>query len=259
LPQFRHLCQVLVCASLATGLANANTESSISSLPSIPAPMQPEMTEVAKPSYLEQLLNFSLFRFLTPSFAPVAGAFPETAELTLEPEPDLFPGCFVEPLEKLEDSEALAFENQTHGGLGAIDLDGLTPTTQLALARFQRMVTAAGGQISITSAYRPAAYQDHLRDVWETWMGDLRYNRDPLCQELRAQVKAEFDHHQLLERQRPVVASDHTRGLSFDASVLLPRARKGKRRRISVDYLARQAGVLRPDIRRDPVHFKLVM
>src|SRR5207237_412816 len=112
------------------------------------------------------------------------------------------------------------------GALGAVDLDGLTPDTALALARFQRMVTSVGGAISVTSAYRPASYQEHLRDVWDKWMVELRYNRDPLCQDLRAEVETEFRHHTLLESQRPVASSDHTRGLSFDAAVRLPSARK---------------------------------
>ena len=47
--------------------------------------------------------------------------------------------------------------------------------------------------------------------------------------------------------------SDHTRGMAFDAAVMIPRL---KRRR--VDYPARLAGLMRPDFRRDPVHFKLV-
>jgi D-alanyl-D-alanine dipeptidase len=158
----------------------------------------------------------------------------------------------------MEDSQALAFENRV-GVLGAVDLDGLTPSTAMALARFQRLVTAAGGAIAVTSAYRPATYQEHLRNVWEKWMGELRFNRDPLCQELRWQVEDEFRRHALLESQRPVVDSDHTRGLSFDAAVRLPGRKKGRRGRVSVDLLARRAGVLRPDIRRDPVHFKLMM
>jgi hypothetical protein len=55
--------------------------------------------------------------------------------------------------------------------------------------------------------------------------------------------------------QIPVTDSDHTRGMAFDAAVMIPRLKK---RRVSVDYLARLAGLMRPDFRRDPVHFKLV-
>jgi D-alanyl-D-alanine dipeptidase len=162
-------------------------------------------------------------------------------------------GCPVEALQAVEDAEALQFE-QHSGGFGAVNIDGLTASTSLALARFQRAVVNAGGAIAITSAYRPAAYQEHLRNVWEKWMVELRYNTDPLCQGLRAEVRDEFSRHSLLESQRPVVMSDHTRGLSFDAAVQLPRLKKS---RLTVDLLASRAGVRRPDIARDPVHFRL--
>jgi hypothetical protein len=63
--------------------------------------------------------------------------------------------------------------------------------------------------------------------------------------------------------QMPVTDSDHTRGLAFDAAVMMPRPvhTTAKKRRVSVslDRLALQAGLRRPDIRRDPVHFKLVV
>jgi hypothetical protein len=257
LPQFRHLCQIIACATLATPFATAHTGQSTTpatELPALPPPIRADIAEVEAPSYVDQLWSLPIFRFFTPSFA--------TTPEYLTPEPDAVammesvPGCTVEPLAEIEDSEALALENRT-GALGAVDIDGLTPSTQLALARFQRIVTSAGGAIAITSAYRPAAYQEHLRSVWEKWMFDLRSNTDPLCQDLRAQVGEEFREHSLLESQRPVVLSDHTRGLSFDAAVRLPRLRKG--RRVSVDLLARRAGILRPARASDPVHFRLAM
>jgi hypothetical protein len=256
LPPFRHLCQIFVCATLATPFATAHSGSSNNptELPALPAPIRAEIAEVQTPSYMDQLWSLPIFRFFTPSFVTLpALVAPEADELALM---ESVPGCMVEPLAEIEDPAALTFEDRTNA-LGAVDIDGLTPSTQVALARFQRMVTSVGGAIAVTSAYRPATYQDHLRDVWEKWMIELRYNTDPLCQDLRAQVGDEFRHHTLLESQPPVAVSDHTRGLSFDASVRLPRRKRGKR--VSVDMLARRAGILRPAIARDPVHFKLAM
>jgi hypothetical protein len=92
-------------------------------------------------------------------------------------------------------------------------------------------------------------------------MRELRFNLQPGCAELRAQVQEEFTRHSLLPSQMPVTDSDHTKGLAFDASVMLPRPVRTRKRRVvgvSLDYLARLAGLCRPDIRRDPVHFKLV-
>ena len=62
-----------------------------------------------------------------------------------------------------------------------------------------------------------------------------------------------------METQVPVSSSDHTRGLAFDAAVVLPRIARLQRRRVSLDRLAVLAGLMRPDIHRDPVHFKLVI
>ena len=62
-----------------------------------------------------------------------------------------------------------------------IDLTGLTPATSRALTRFQRVVGSAGGDLWLTSAYRPPAYQEHLQSVWDKW-AELRDNQQPGCQ-----------------------------------------------------------------------------
>jgi hypothetical protein len=88
---------------------------------------------------------------------------------------------------------------------------------------------------------------------------ELRNRHDPGCQALRAQVEAEFKGHNLIESQKPVTSSDHTRGLAFDAIVLMPAASPKVKHPLNLDRLAQLAGVMRPDIARDPVHFKLVV
>jgi hypothetical protein len=50
-----------------------------------------------------------------------------------------------------------------------------------------------------------------------------------------------------------VTDSGHARGMAFDAAVMIPRLKK---RRVSVDYLARLAGLMRPDFRRDSGAFQ---
>lgn len=109
----------------------------------------------------------------------------------------------------------------------------------------------------LKSAYRPAAYQKHLQNVWHKWMDELKNNSEPACQILRVEVQEEFLRHRLIETQHPVAVSDHTRGLAFDATVQLPAAKKAGRR-LSLDGLARMAGLLRPAIASDPVHFKFL-
>lgn len=164
--------------------------------------------------------------------------------------------CSVAPLPEIEDPEAVAFENGT-GPQGALDVDGLMPAMAKALVRFQQLVNSVGGTFELKSAYRPPAYQAHLQAVWFKWMIELRKNREPGCQPLRAEVGEEFARHRLMETQKPVTSSDHTRGLAFDAAVFMPQAARLKRRRVSLDRLALLAGIERPDIRHDPVHFKL--
>lgn len=135
---------------------------------------------------------------------------------------------------------------------------GLVPAMARALAKFQHLVASAGGTFSLKSAYRPATYQAHLQQVWYKWM-ELRNDHDPGCQALRAQVQAEFEGHHLIETQKPVNISDHTRGLAFDATVEMPHGSRETRRAVNLDRLAMMAGIVRPDIRRDPVHYKLVI
>lgn len=173
------------------------------------------------------------------------------------PQPNLtaspFPNCSVEPLPEILDEEALQFETQDGPNTG-----GLLPAMAEALQKFRKLVASAGGTFDLKSAYRPLAYQEHLRDVWFKWMRELRFNRQPGCQELRAQVADEFTRHKLMPTQMPVTDSDHTRGMAIDVAVMLPRPARNKKRRVSLDHLALLAGLRRPDFRRDPVHFKLV-
>jgi hypothetical protein len=162
--------------------------------------------------------------------------------------PAATPACSVGPIPPLDDAEGRSFEAAS-GTAAEVNLSGLTPATHVALARFQRSIASLGGKVEVTSAYRPPAYQAHLQVVWDKWM-QLRGHMEPGCAEVRAQVEDEFKRHQLLASQRPVPFSDHTRGIGFDAAVLL---RSGR-----VDRLALRAGVRRPDIVHDPVHYRLL-
>lgn len=166
------------------------------------------------------------------------------------------PGCAVTPLEAIEAPSAKELEASDSPG-GAIDTKDMIPAAAHALDLFQSKVSSAGGSLVLHSAYRPEAYQRHLQDVWYKWMG-LKSNSAPACQGLRTAVQAEFLHHHLLESQHPVAVSDHTRGLAFDATVDLPKNAKIGRRKATLDLLARLAGLIRPAIVADPVHFKFL-
>lgn len=236
-----NLLRILVFASFAVQAVKAHSHEN-TSLPLL----EPPATTV---SWIDQIWSLPVFRL----FAPAIDRLPELHPVTsIEP-----PGCLVQPLPPISDTNSLEFEANAGSPL-VVNLEGLTRPTAHALTRFERIVKAAGGLVSITSAYRPSAYQEHLQAVWDKRMIELRYNNDLACQELKAEVEEEFERHQLLESQRPAPFSDHTRGISFDASVRLPARARLNRRRVNVDILARRAGFHRPAIARDPVHFRLI-
>ena len=229
-----------------------------------PATVQPPetaaITSTSQPSatsWEAEILNLPVVRFFAslftdPATLPVPSGTPALAA------PPQFPkaACSVPPLDGISDPAAQALE-ASNSPDGAIDVNGMEPAAAHALDLFQTKVQAVGGTIELKSAYRPAAYQAHLQDVWYKWM-QLKGNHDPGCQDLRAQVQQEFLRHHLIESQHPVTVSDHTRGLAFDATVSLPPHARIGRRLFTLDRLARLAGLLRPAIASDPVHFKYV-
>ena len=241
----RRFVRTLTLAFLAACLCYADTNPVVQQ----PAPEPPD-------AWQDAFWTLPIVRFFFPVFDFTGGVPPTETAVPAEPPPPL-PGCSVAPLDPIEDPEALQLEAGAGDG-AAVDVSGMVPAAARALGRFQSTVAAAGGTIVLRSAYRPAAYQRHLQDVWYKWMFELRDDQDPACQDLRAQVQDEFAGHRLLETQHPVTISDHTRGLAFDAAVDLPdRARLG-RRHVTLDSLARLAGLQRPALAADPVHFKYV-
>jgi hypothetical protein len=165
------------------------------------------------------------------------------------------PGCSVAPLDPIDEMSAAQLELS---GANVVDVDNMVPAAAIALEKFQNKVASVGGKMVLKSAYRPAPYQKHLQNVWYKWMSELKRNHDPACQILRSEVEEEFTRHRLIETQHPVGVSDHTRGLAFDATVDLPPRAKIGRRKVTLDGLARLAGLLRPAIVADPIHFKFL-
>ena len=149
--------------------------------------------------------------------------------------------CPVPPLTPITDPAAQNFENGN-----TVDETGLNAAMTAALACLRAAAGAAGGAITVNSAFRPPAYQAHLREVWDRW-NDLRNRREQECQDLRTQVQQEFQRHGLLLSQRPAAASAHTRGEAFDANWNLPAG-------TNIDTLAAGCGLQRP-FANDPVHF----
>lgn len=244
-------------AALLAGPALLSASVPTSSLPALPAP--PVLLPQAEPQPAEQpwLDLRSLMNVPTLLFEAFQGPLPLGYLPLLSVTTPVEPPCLVTPLHTLQDEEALAFESGDPS-VRQISLRRMQPATRTALHRFTRVVAAVGGSVAVTSAYRPPAYQDHLRGVWEKWMYELRDNGQAECQELRAQMQEEFVRHELLESQRPVPFSDHTRGLAFDARVSVPVHAHLRRVRVDVDDLAQLSRLYRPAPVADWVHFRLL-
>jgi hypothetical protein len=150
--------------------------------------------------------------------------------------------CSVPPLTPITDPIAQRFENGD-----TVDTDDLLQNMQDALSCAEGSVATANGTITISSAYRPPEYQQHLRDVWDWWRL-LQIHPEEECNDLRTKVQVEFQRHGLLLSQRPATAGGpHTRGAAIDM-----RSSLSSQQFLS---LTQQCGLIRPLPVADPVHF----
>lgn len=149
--------------------------------------------------------------------------------------------CPVSDLPPITDPAVQAFEDNPN----LSDTADLTPRMQTALSCLQ--MAAVAGSPSVGSAYRPPAYNQHLIDVWNKWVRELKNNDDSACADLRTKIQTHFQLHGLLETQPPVPGSLHTQGEAVDVSINLPAA--------NIDALANGCQLRRPVPVPDPVHF----
>ena len=250
-------CRVLhfttiVFLSTFTGIAQEieTPADAVESAQAAAASTAPAQQSVLQREILDPLQQFfnSILREKPASSGMRAPMIPATTAFQAEAD------CSVAPLDPIEETAA-ALEIS---GANVVDVEDMIPAAAVALGKFQDKVASVGGKMVLKSAYRPAAYQKHLQNVWYKWMSELKDNHEPACQILRSDVEEEFTRHRLIETQHPVAVSDHTRGLAFDATVDLPAKAKMGRRKVTLDGLARLAGLLRPAIVSDPVHFKFL-
>jgi len=121
-----------------------------------------------------------------------------------------------------------------------IDINGLTPATQNALQCLQNAVTNVGGNLIVTSAFRPQAYQDHLREVWNRKQLLGNWN-EVEC----TPIRDEINRHGIAFQ--PAAISNHTAGTAFDANWTLPLSN-------DIDVLANGCSLTRC-VPGDHVHF----
>ena len=106
-------------------------------------------------------------------------------------------------------------------------------------------VEDAGGAGFLTSAFRPAAYQTHLREVYTKQML-LKNRREPECETLKVEVQTETDRHGII--RRPARRSNHSSGDAFDFAITDLTSNE-------IDSIASDCGLTRPDPVGDRVHF----
>src|SRR5207302_344000 len=146
----------------------------------------------------------------------------------------------------ITDADAQRFE-AARGNI--VDLGNLTPAMRIAVDAFAQAVSDDGGQIHINSAFRPQAYQDHLRELWAVRIAGTRLspNQRNVCAVQLAQIRQDFNSHGL--RYPPARNSKHTQGLAIDANVTLPAG-------ITLQDVLEQVGLVQA-VSEDGVHFVL--
>lgn len=124
--------------------------------------------------------------------------------------------CPVAPIAAITDPDALAMEGGTR-----VIWNHTAASLQTCANSLVGLIQGAGGTANITSAYRPQAYQDHLREVWDN-ARTLASHPETACDTVRAAVNAEMANH-ALNVTRPVAQiSNHRAGNAADISWSLP-------------------------------------
>ena len=156
--------------------------------------------------------------------------------------------CPVTAITPLTNADALTME----GGQTVI-WNNTDAALQPAANELVRLIRADGGTAVFESAYRPAAYQTHLFEVW-TKARKLIGNTSILCAGVRNEVNREMAHHRLAVTRPVGRTSNHTGGTAVDIAWRLPGATNPRAR---IKELAEQAGLRHPLPADDPPHFQL--
>ena len=155
--------------------------------------------------------------------------------------PPRYDPCPVAPLKPLTDPISLEHERGRYKGTP--DLQRVDARVVAGQACIIQKVAALGGSAPVSSGYRPAAYQEHLREVWDKWQL-LQNNNEERCKAVKAQVEEEWAAHAL--RFQPGTRSNHNIGMAVDIGGVPP---------ASADAIAAQCNMYRR-VPSDPVHYE---
>lgn len=117
--------------------------------------------------------------------------------------------CSISALTPITDPLALQME-ASNGN--AIIWTNVRPQLQACVNKF---ISKVGG--TVTSVYRPQAYQTHLSEIHERWCTqNLKDNSNPLCSTIKSDVSAEVSKHGLSACMPVATNSGHTGGYAVD-------------------------------------------
>lgn len=191
-------------------------------------------------------------------------------------------GKLIVPLTEVTDPEAILFNDAAHDEQSIVDKTKLTTEMKAALSKFTAFIDGNSGKITVTSAFRPTAYQSHLYELktkylellkvkgikyvkskggYPTILVDESVPEADACGPIATMVNEEISTHELLKgdnQNAPAVSapgkSYHEYGLAFDATIKgLPKNPKNL-----LDKIAKAAGLWRPCKEKDAVHFQLL-
>lgn len=151
--------------------------------------------------------------------------------------------CSIPPLSAITDSSAQQMEAMNGNAVIWTNTD---PRLQPCV---NRLISSAGG--TVTSAYRPPAYQTHLYEIRDRWCTQgLQSNSNSACSSLKNIVSNEIDKHFGLRwscRNAVGATSRHSSGTGVDISGVN-----------ATSEVLRQSCLTHPIYQDDIVHYELV-
>ena len=145
--------------------------------------------------------------------------------------------CRVKPL--LPITDPIAQQHETGPYSKVPDMENVSDATKAGAKCILQRETNS----SVGSGFRPQAYQDHLREVWDKWE-ILKKDKTEACKKVKKEVQDQYSKHGM--RYRPGTTSNHTTGIAVDISGIPAGV---------ADKTAAACNMHRP-YQDDPVHFQ---
>lgn len=156
------------------------------------------------------------------------------------PPPPVTPQCPVAALQAMKDPAAVQHERGEFAARS--DLARLNAAAMAGQACMLDRADKAA--VFPVSAFRPAEYQAHLKEVWDKWHG-IANNTSPACKTIKDDLRREWLKHKLV--RDPQTSLPHASGEAVDIVGIATK---------TVDATAAYCGMMRPDPVASPLHFQ---